>query len=56
MSAFWSMGGYGAFVWPAYGLTVMAIGGLIVMSLRARARLRRQIRHLDPSFAPAEDA
>jgi len=43
MSAFFAMGGYAAYIWPAYGIS---LGGLTVATLlcwrfyaRARARL-----------------
>jgi heme exporter protein D len=36
------MGKYGFFVWGAYGASALAIGGLIVASVRARlVRLKR---------------
>ncbi|MBI1237774.1 MAG: heme exporter protein CcmD [Alphaproteobacteria bacterium] len=34
MDDFLAMGGYGAYVWPAYGIAVGAVGGLIALSLR----------------------
>ncbi len=40
-STFFAMGGYGAYVWPAYGLTLVAFVGMLVWtvaSLRARRR------------------
>jgi len=45
MSAFFAMGGYAAFVWPAYGATLagFALAGLLSWRgyARARARLAR---------------
>lgn len=45
MSAFLAMDGYAAFVWPAYGLTLLGVGGLVLWTLLARraaaARLAR---------------
>ena len=39
MSQFFAMGGYAAFVWPAYGVAAVVLIGLLVQSLRAlRAR------------------
>jgi heme exporter protein D len=39
------MGGYAAFVWPAYGIALAALGGLLVVSLRQyRARQRELAR------------
>lgn len=34
MTEFLAMGGYGAFIWPAYGLTAVVLGGLAVVSIR----------------------
>ena len=43
MNEFFAMGGYGAFIWPAYGVSALAIGGAIIWTLvswrRAKARL-----------------
>jgi heme exporter protein D len=44
LSDFISMGGYAAFVWPAYGLTIVVMAGLVAQSLR---RYRRNQRALD---------
>lgn len=41
MTQFLAMGGYGAFVWPAYGVTALGLGGAIVLTLRAYFRARR---------------
>ena len=39
MSEFLAMGGYAAYVWPAYGLAAIILVGLLVASLRGlRAR------------------
>jgi heme exporter protein D len=40
-STFLAMGGYGAYVWPAYGLTALAFAGMLgwtIVTLRARRR------------------
>ena len=34
MSEFLHMGGYGMFIWPAYGLAALGMVGLVVASLR----------------------
>lgn len=34
MSEWFSMGGYAAFVWPAWGATALVLGTLIVWSWR----------------------
>ncbi len=36
------MGGYGAYVWPAYGLTVLAFAGMLGWTLRTLAARRRE--------------
>jgi heme exporter protein D len=38
LSAFLDMGGYGAFVWPAYGITAFVLLALLVISRGALAR------------------
>ncbi|HSR71566.1 MAG TPA: heme exporter protein CcmD [Kiloniellales bacterium] len=41
IESFFAMGGYGAFVWPAFGLTAVVLIGLLVDTLgRLRARER----------------
>ncbi len=54
MSEFFSMGGYGAFIWPC---VIMSFAILVGLLLTARRRLRsvhRRIRNL--SVAPDEGA
>ena len=41
MTEFLAMGGYARFVWPAYGVAVLALAGMAVISLRAWRRQRR---------------
>jgi heme exporter protein D len=35
MSEFFDMGGYGAFIWPSYGIAALVMVGLVVASLRS---------------------
>ena len=44
MSEFFQMGGYGAFIWTAYGLSVVA---LIVLMLRSRSRAKATLAQVD---------
>ncbi len=44
MSQFFEMGGYAAFVWPAYAVTFAAIALNIVWARRALARSREEAR------------
>ena len=42
MEAYFAMGGYAAFIWPSYGLTVLALIGILWTSLAGlRAAERR---------------
>jgi heme exporter protein D len=34
MTDFFAMGGYAAFVWPAFGITAIVLVGLLIVSLR----------------------
>jgi heme exporter protein D len=44
ISAFFAMGGYAGFVWPAYGLALAVLGGLAALSWR---RYRETVIALD---------
>jgi heme exporter protein CcmD len=44
MRSFFDMGGYAAFVWPAYAVTLAVIGLNIVWARRALARAREEAR------------
>lgn len=43
MAHFFFMGGYAAFVWPSYGLSVLAIAALIYATLADARNLRRRL-------------
>jgi heme exporter protein D len=47
MSAFFAMGGYADFVWPAYAVSLIGLGGMIALTLRAYARAKAQARALE---------
>ncbi len=44
---FWAMGGYAAFVWPAYAVTVLALAALLISALRS-------LRHAERALAALE--
>jgi heme exporter protein D len=46
LAGFLAMGGYAAYVWPAYGLTVLVLAGLLLWSLGAYRRRQRELEHL----------
>ncbi|MFC4351860.1 heme exporter protein CcmD [Fodinicurvata halophila] len=44
--SFLSMGGYGAYVWPSYGLALIVMAGLYVLSRHELQRHERQLQAL----------
>ena len=46
LAGFLGMGGYAAYVWPAYGLTVIVLAGLLLWSLGAYRRRQRELDRL----------
>jgi heme exporter protein D len=40
---YWAMGGYAAYVWPAYGLTVVILAGLLIGAVRALRQAEREL-------------
>lgn len=51
MSEYFNMGGYAAFVWPAFALSFIVLATLLVTSLKG---LRASERALDESATKAE--
>jgi len=43
LARFLDMGGYARYVWPAFGLALIVLGGLLVESLASYSRLQRQL-------------
>src|ERR1700733_2420495 len=41
MTHFLAMGGYAAYVWPAYGVSAFGIGAAVFLTLRAYRRARK---------------
>ena len=41
-----SVGKYGAFIWPAYGITALVFAGMIVGSLARTRRWRKRAQEL----------
>lgn len=39
-----SMGGYGIYIWPAYGLVLLGFCGLMMHSLYQAKRLKKQLK------------
>ncbi|MGN6148148.1 MAG: heme exporter protein CcmD [Rhizomicrobium sp.] len=47
MEAFFAMGKYAAYVWPAYGASLLGIGLAVVFTLTAYARAKRRLATLE---------
>lgn len=47
MSQFIAMGGYGIYVWPAYAVSVLGVGGILWATLHDYARARRHLAELE---------
>ena len=45
--SFFEMGGYAAFVWPAFGITALVMVGLLIDSLRDLRRRQRRLAELE---------
>jgi heme exporter protein D len=46
-SKFIEMGGYAAYVWPALGLTVLVLVGLLVLSVKSVLRREAELARLE---------
>ena len=46
LASFLAMGGYAAYVWPAYGVTLAVLAGLALWSLGAYRRRQRELERL----------
>jgi heme exporter protein D len=45
---FFEMGGYGAYVWPAYGITALVMLALLVTTLRGLSARQKAVSELEP--------
>jgi len=52
VTEFLAMGGYAAFVWPAYGIAAAVLAGLVVESVAAYRRARRALARLEAARSP----
>lgn len=44
MAEFFAMGGYGAYVWGAYGAAALILGGVAAASIIKNIRLKRDLK------------
>lgn len=56
MSGFFEMGGYGAYVWPAYGISALAVAGLAFAVWRRGRDLKRRIAAAERRLGAPEPA
>ena len=47
MGTFFEMGGYAAYVWPAYGLATLVVVGLLILSVRRLRSAERMLTLLE---------
>jgi len=47
MGAFLHMGGYGVYIWPAYGASILGIGAAIILTLMAYRRAKARLAALE---------
>ena len=55
MRDFFAMGGYAAYVWPAYGIVALVLVGFLVSSLRALKENRRRLTLLEDRIREARN-
>jgi heme exporter protein CcmD len=49
MSGFFEMGKYAAYVWPAYGVSVLGLAAAIALTLSAHGRAKKKLAALEQS-------
>jgi heme exporter protein D len=47
VAKFLDMGGYAAYVWPALGLTVVVLAGLVIASIKSARRREAELAQLE---------
>lgn len=47
-------GKYALFIWPAYGITALVLGWMIVSSLASSRRWKREVERLEKAVASPE--
>ncbi len=44
---FWDMGGYAAYVWPAYGVSALGLGLAVLWTLKAYGAAKARLKALE---------
>jgi len=52
MAEFFSMGGYGAYIWPSYAMTAIILAALLVASIRELKSTEAMFERLKAQIAP----
>ncbi len=52
MAHFFAMGGYAAFVWPAYGVSAIGITGMIALTWRDYRRAKSRLAAIESDSRP----
>jgi heme exporter protein D len=52
MTDFFAMGGYAAYVWPAYAVTLLVLVAMMVASVRSLRQRRKVLAVLDAARSP----
>lgn len=52
---FLEMGGYAAYVWPALGLTVVVLAGLLIASAKSARRREAELAQLEAENARGDE-
>jgi heme exporter protein D len=47
MNGFWAMGGYAAYVWPAYGISFLGLAGTAFLTIRAYMHAQARLAALE---------
>jgi heme exporter protein D len=47
MAEFFAMGGYGAYIWPAYGISLVVLAAAAIWTLAAQRRVQRRLSQLE---------
>jgi heme exporter protein D len=47
MDAFFAMGGYAAYVWPAYAVSIVVLAGAVVLTRLSERRIQRSLAELE---------
>lgn len=55
-SAFWAMGGYGFYVWLSFAVTLLVLLGQVVVTVKTKKRLLREVSQKQDRAARREAA